>query len=99
MARDLGATHVINTSIGPVDLAAEIRKITNGTGPTITVDTTGSPSLSKDGLDFTAENGRMVLLGTPPLDAEFNIGNLVSFIKSGKSLLGSMEGDAIPEKV
>jgi Zn-dependent alcohol dehydrogenase len=99
MARDLGATHAINTSIDSVDLAAEIQTITNGNGPTITVDTTGSPPLSKDGLDFTADNGKMILLGTPPLDAEFNIGNLVGFIKSGKSLVGSMEGDAIPGKV
>ncbi|QKX60795.1 uncharacterized protein TRUGW13939_07941 [Talaromyces rugulosus] len=98
MARELGATHVINTSIDSVDLAAEIQTITNGNGPTITVDTTGSPALCKDGLDFTADNGKMILLGTPPLDAEFNIGNLVGFIKSGKSLVGSMEGDAIPGK-
>jgi hypothetical protein len=40
----------------------------------------------------------MVLLGVPPLDADLNL-NMVRFMATGKSLLGSMEGDAVPAEV
>lgn len=50
------------------------------------------------GLEFTANTGKMVLLGVPPLDADLNL-NVVRFMATGKSLLGSMEGDAVPAEV
>lgn len=54
--------------------------------------------LIKSGLDFTANKGKMIFLGVPPLDAEMNL-NVVRFMATGKSILGSMEGDAIPSEV
>lgn len=90
---------MIDTSIESIDVSTEVRKITNGNGSTITIDATGVVSLIKTGFEFTANKGKMILLGVPPLNADLNIGNLVQFMESGKSILGSMVGDAIPQEV
>jgi Zn-dependent alcohol dehydrogenase len=54
--------------------------------------------LIRAGLDCTANKGKMVFLGVPPLDANLSL-NVVQFMTTGKSLLGSMEGDAVPKEV
>lgn len=70
MARGLGATHGINTSL--VDVVAEVRKVT-GAGTTITIDATGVVSLILQGIEMTANQGRIILLGVAPMDAGLNL--------------------------
>jgi threonine dehydrogenase-like Zn-dependent dehydrogenase len=65
LAKELGATHVIDTT-GEVDLLMEIKEIIGGAGSTITIDTSGVPDLIKSGLAFTAFKGQMIVLGIPP---------------------------------
>ncbi|KAF4341692.1 zinc-containing protein [Fusarium beomiforme] len=95
MAKRLGATHGIDTlSIG--NLGDEIRKITDGSGSTITVDATGAMPLIQQGLDFTANQGKMILLGVAPMTASLEI-SVVPYMVTGKQLMGSMEGGVLPE--
>ncbi|EWG52158.1 hypothetical protein FVEG_10966 [Fusarium verticillioides 7600] len=95
MAKRLGATHGIDTS-SVANLGDEVRKITDGSGSTVTVDATGVMPLIQQGLDFTANQGKMVLLGVAPMTAGLEI-SVVPFMVTGKQLMGSMEGGVLPE--
>ncbi|KAL3440362.1 chaperonin 10-like protein [Aspergillus insuetus] len=95
LAKSLGATHGINTP-SIADLPAEVRQIT-GAGTTITVDATGVVPLIQQGLEFTANQGKMILLGVAPGDATLSLA-VVPYMVTGKQLLGSMEGGVLPEK-
>lgn len=69
LAKSFGATHCINTSSLTEGLVNEIKNVTGGTGTTITVDATGVVPLIQEGVEFTANQGRFILLGVPPMDA------------------------------
>lgn len=81
-----------------LDIAAEVKSLTNGNGPTVTIDATGFMPLIKAGLEFTANTGKMIVLGVPPLHADLDL-NLIQFMSTGKYIVGSMEGDAVPAEV
>lgn len=98
LSKALGATHVINTSAEKCDITAEVRSLTGGDGPTTTIDATGFVPLIEEGLEFTSNTGKMIILGVPPLDAGLDL-KLVRFMATGKSIMGSMEGDAVPREV
>lgn len=72
MAKRLGATHGINTS-SIANLKDEVRKATGDSGSTITIDATGVLPLIEQGLEFTANRGKMILLGVAPMDANLEI--------------------------
>lgn len=73
LAKSLGATHGINTSTLTSTLEQAVRDVTDGTGSTITVDATGVVALIKQGVEFTANQGKMILLGVAPMDAKLEI--------------------------
>lgn len=50
-----------------------MRTLTEGTGATITVDATGVVPLIQQGIEFTANQGKMILLGVAPMDAGLEI--------------------------
>lgn len=58
--------------------------MTKGTGSTTTVDATGAPPLIKQGFEFTANQGKMILLGVAPVDAELHI-PVVPFIRVSRT--------------
>jgi len=95
LAKELGATHVINTSDPKLELVQEIKFLTNGIGASIVIDTTGNMGLIGNGMDFTANRGQMVILGVPPVDAFLGV-HLITFMQTGKILRGSIEGDVTP---
>ncbi|KAF4467371.1 alcohol dehydrogenase [Fusarium albosuccineum] len=97
MAKKLGATHGIDTTAITGSLTEEVRKVTKGTGSTITVDATGVLPLIQQGLEFTANQGKMVLLGVASMDAGLEI-SVVPYMVTGKQLIGSMEGGVFPEE-
>ncbi|KAI3390224.1 hypothetical protein diail_12192, partial [Diaporthe ilicicola] len=97
IAKSLGATHTIDTSEIKGTLTEEIRGITEGSGTTITVDASGAMPLIQQGVDFTANQGKVILVGVPPMDAALQVA-LVPHIMSGKSIQGSMEGGVLPEE-
>lgn len=73
LAKSLGATHVINTSNTGKSLAEEVRRITDGEGSSITIDTTGNMKLIQIGIEFTALRGQFIFVGIPPAEAELNV--------------------------
>ena len=91
MARERGATHVLNaTTVG--DVSAEIRKIVGPKGPDKVIETTGVKSVIEGAYDLTHPDGTCVLVGVPhekvtiyTLPMHFN-----------KVLTGSHGGDAVP---
>ncbi|KAL2848894.1 chaperonin 10-like protein [Aspergillus pseudoustus] len=97
MAKTLGATHLIDTNCISGSLPNEILKLTEATGTTITIDATGVVPLIEQGIKFTANQGKMILLGVAPMTATLQI-PVVEYMVSGKKLLGSMEGGVLPEE-
>ncbi|KAF2425753.1 NAD(P)-binding protein [Tothia fuscella] len=96
LAKELGATHVINTSDVP-DLVKAVQDLTEGYGTSITMDTTGLLALIKAGLEFTRIKGQYIQVGTTPPDAKLEI-EVFKFMVAGKRFIGAVEGDVIPSE-
>ncbi|KAF2501918.1 NAD(P)-binding protein [Lophium mytilinum] len=97
MASSFGATHIINTTNLELNLVEEVKSRTDGNGSSITIDTTGHMGVIGNGMDFTANRGQMIILGVPPVEASLGV-HLISFMQTGKSLRGSIEGDVTPSE-
>lgn len=63
LAKDLGATDVIDSSSVVGRLEDAVRNVTDGLGSSLTIDTTGNISVIHSALDMTAILGRVILLG------------------------------------
>jgi len=96
-ARKMGATHVIDGSkLGDKSLVDAVRDITQDrAGPTVTIDTTGVPTLVKAGVEVTRNRGKYVQVGTNPFDFKLEI-PMFEFMMSGKQIMGAIEGQAFP---
>ena len=90
-AQRLGATHLINGK--EEDTTARILEIT-GSGASYAVDTTGVAPVIEQLIQATAFGARIALVGAPKPGSRIDLG-LVS--ASGKTLVGAIEGDAIPQ--
>ncbi|KAF7185135.1 Aryl-alcohol dehydrogenase [Pseudocercospora fuligena] len=98
LARTLGATDTINTSkLGDLSLTEKVRELTGGVGTTITIDATGVPALIEQGIQFTAQQGKFIILGVAPAEAVLTI-PIVGHMMSGKQIMGSVEGGVTPSK-
>jgi Zn-dependent alcohol dehydrogenase len=97
LAKDLGATHTINTA--DMDdlsiLADRVRRFTHDLGPSIVVDTTGFIPLIECGIGFTGQGGHFIQVGSSPKDKNVSL-NFLSLMMAGKSISGAIEGDATP---
>ncbi|KAK7223391.1 hypothetical protein V2G26_011394 [Clonostachys chloroleuca] len=91
-AKELGATVLINNEKYPAGLSEAVRTTTNGAGSSITIDTTGALPVIQQALDMTSVLGKMVLLGMSGASIEVDI---TKFKMTGKTLLGSVQGDAV----
>lgn len=88
MAKELGATHVINGN-STENIFGKIKKITNG-GVHYAIDTTGLSSVVKEGLQSLRVNGELALVaGGTALD--------VNQMTEGKSVKSIIQGDAVPK--
>ncbi|KAF2216159.1 hypothetical protein CERZMDRAFT_119815 [Cercospora zeae-maydis SCOH1-5] len=98
LAKELGATHVIDGSKLPEgkEIGDVIKEIADGVGPSITIDTTGAPVLMDAGVKFTRNKGKYIQVGSPPFD--YTLGNVTGFelMISGKQWIGAIEGGAYP---
>lgn len=91
LAKDLGATHVINSK--KEDVVERIKSITNG-GAHYGVDTTGVPIVIRQGLRSLRPLGQLAIVGFTP---EMNINVHEEIMAEGKTIVGVIEGDAIPQ--
>lgn len=96
LAKELGATHTINTStLGDKTLKEAIQEIAEGVGPTIAVETTGAPPLIQAAFESLRPRGKICQVGTPPFDFVMNVG-WFEFMLSGREIIGAIEGLAYP---
>ena len=92
MARERGATHILNPSTAG-DMAAAIRKIVGDKGPDKVIETTGAKQVIELAYDLTHPDGTCVLVGVP--SEKVTIYTLP--IHFNKVLTGSHGGDAVPQ--
>jgi len=93
LAKQMGATHTINSSNG--DPRQEILDIVGNAGPDAFVDNTGQPAIIEMGYQITKPQGRVTLVGVPRKGNNINIYSLP--LHFGKGLSGSHGGEAIPQ--
>ena len=93
LAKQMGATHTINSSTG--DPRQAIFNIVGNAGPDAFIDNTGRPSIIEMGYQITKPQGRVTLVGVPRKSNNINIYSLP--LHFGKGLSGSHGGEAIPQ--
>ncbi|HEU4781207.1 MAG TPA: NAD(P)-dependent alcohol dehydrogenase, partial [Steroidobacteraceae bacterium] len=93
MARELGATHSINSK--QADAAAGIQGLTGG-GAQFSLDTTGLMPVIRTGVECLAPRGACGMLGASPLGSEIGL-DAVHFMSGGRRLIGIVEGASQPE--
>jgi aryl-alcohol dehydrogenase len=93
LAREFGATHVIDASTE--DVAARLAELTGGVGVTKSFDTTASPAVGSQALASTAIGGTVVIAGVaqPGVMMPVEMNGLLN----GKVLRGVVLGDARPD--
>lgn len=93
LARDLGATHVVNAQTE--DPRAAILRAVGKSGPDAFIDNTGHPDAIQTGYEIVKPEGRVVLVGVPRKGSIISIYSLP--LHFGKRLIGSHGGSARPE--
>jgi len=84
IAREVGATHVVNASVE--DPVQAVRKITGGDGVDILIETASSPKVWDYMLDLLASKGRLSCFGLYP-EAKFQP---LTVIRNGISIYGDV---------
>jgi len=92
MAKDFGATHLINSTRQDVD--EEIRKIAGSKGVDVFVENTGIVKLIEQAYRLTTPVGKVICVGVPRHDQNVNIHTLP--LHHGKVLTGCEGGDTDP---
>lgn len=93
LAKQMGATHVINSSSG--DARQAVLDIVGNAGVDVFIDNTGQPAIIEMGYQITKPQGRVTLVGVPRKGNNINIYSLP--LHFGKGLSGSHGGEAIPQ--
>jgi aryl-alcohol dehydrogenase len=93
LARELGATHVIDASTA--DVGEEIRRITGG-GADYAIETTGVPAVLRTAFEALAPKGEVGVIGAAPPGAEA-VFDHTSVLSLGRVIRGIVEGDSVPE--
>lgn len=93
LARQMGATHLINGNQG--DTRQAILDIVGPAGVDAFIDNTGQPRIIEMGYQITKPQGRVTLVGVPRQGNDIHIHSLP--LHFGKGLSGSHGGEAIPQ--
>ena len=93
LAKEMGATHLINSS--KVDAKLGIEEVLGNLGLDIFIDNTGQPKIIELGYQITKPQGRVVLVGVPRKDNGIQIYSLPLHFK--KELTGSHGGESVPQ--
>ena len=94
LARELGATHVINHAKGS-DVVAEIRRIT-GNGARFTLETSALPAVFREAVEALTPAGTCVLVGTARSGTEVSFEMPV--MQNGRTVRGVIQGDSQPDE-
>ncbi|GAA3280334.1 S-(hydroxymethyl)mycothiol dehydrogenase [Paenarthrobacter aurescens] len=94
-AKDLGATHTVDSSTG--DPIEEIRALTGGFGADVVIDAVGRPETYKQAFYARDLAGTVVLVGVPTPEMTLELPLLDVFGRGG-SLKSSWYGDCLPSR-
>lgn len=92
MAREFGATHIVNSRT--CELQSAIRSIVGRDGVDVFIETTGTAALIEDAYHLTARTGCTIVVGTPRRHETTRMPCLA--LQSGKRIVGSDGGQANP---
>ena len=93
LAKELGATHTINTiDAEPVQA---IRDLTNGYGGDFSIDTTGAPVITKAAIDALTIGGTCA--GIAVTSNSVNISEWGDLSAFDKNFIGVLMGDSVPQ--
>lgn len=92
LARQMGATHVINSA--NVDARAALLELTGKQGIDVFIDNTGQPAIIEMGYELTKAQGRVVLVGVPKAGRNISIFSLP--LHFDKRISGSHGGETVP---
>ena len=92
LARQLGATHTINSS--REDAEARIRELLEGQSLDVFIDNTGVPAVIEQGYRLTHGQGRVILVGVPRQGSNVSLHTLP--LHFGKLITGSHGGESQP---
>jgi S-(hydroxymethyl)glutathione dehydrogenase/alcohol dehydrogenase len=94
LAREMGATHIINSR--DQDVLKTISELLGKKGLDVFIDNTGQPSVIELGYQLTHAQGRIVLVGVPKKGNNISIYSLP--LHFGKEITGSHGGEAVPHQ-
>jgi S-(hydroxymethyl)glutathione dehydrogenase/alcohol dehydrogenase len=92
LAREFGATHLINST--RADVREEVRKIVGAAGVDVFVENTGIVQLIEHAYELTAAAGKTILVGVPKHNEDITIHSLP--LHFGKVLTGCEGGSTDP---
>jgi Zn-dependent alcohol dehydrogenase len=98
LAKELGATHTINSAKIQGSVVDEINKITGGNGVDFAIDTTGVAAVVERMLDCLAYSGTAASVGAPPRGDKISV-NVGAFFAGKKTWISVAEGDSHPPEV
>lgn len=90
LARELGATHVINAT--ETDTATALAEITGGAGVDGAIETTGNTAVLRTVVDSLAPRGTAVIVGAPAFGTEVALD--VNAMIPGRTVVGLTLGDS-----
>jgi aryl-alcohol dehydrogenase len=93
LARELGATHTVNS--GQVDLDEALRELSGGRGFDAIVESTGSVRVLETGVGHIASLGALAIVGAPAAGSKASID--VNWVLNGKRIVSAPEGDSNPK--
>lgn len=94
-ARELGATHAINSLAHSETLVNEIKELTGGVGVDYAIDTSGVVPVMKQALAVVTNSGTFVPLAVTKKDFEVN--TFTDLVFGNKKMVGCLIGDTIPK--
>jgi aryl-alcohol dehydrogenase len=94
LARELGATHVIDHG-GCEDVVAEVRAVTGG-GVRHSIDTSALPKVFREAAECLLPAGTCVLLGSARQGNEVSLE--MPFLQEGRVVRGVIQGDSFPKE-
>jgi len=94
-ARNLGATHTVNSS--QTDPVEEIKALTGGFGVDVAIDAVGSPAVYRQAFDARDLAGTVVLVGVPNPTMQLEL-PLIEVFGRGGALKSSWYGDCLPSR-
>jgi len=87
---EMGADHFIN--IKTDDIENIIKSIVLNRGIDIIIDTTGNASVFNNMIKYLSANGRLILVGQPPPDVNFEISNMLNLFNGNGIIIKTTQG-------